>query len=412
MRDVLLEVENMHKAFSKHKVLKGVTLHIHHGETFALIGGNGAGKSTLMKIISGLENSDHGEIRMNQVPVTFSSPNEAHRHGVHLVPQEPLIFPNLTVEENITIGIQGHQKTLQKNVREVIKNVGWDFNLQQTAIELSIAEQQLVEVTRGLVRKAKLLILDEPTSTLTFHETRMLFETMKQLNTQGIGIIYITHRFSEIFKIAHTVAVLRDGKVSLKGPVRDFEYTDLLDALTAKQSMGLSNAPAQKTTPKNEDRILDVQNLSNESFHNISFSLSKGEVLGLAGIVGAGRTELAEALIGITSVKEGTIQFHKRKMNRLSVRKRMNEGMVYIPEDRHKNGIFSIQSVQSNLNAAQLHQLSRFLISKRKERLSGLHYIDKLKIKTEHALQRVQQLSGGNQQKVVLGKYLALSLKY
>ena len=220
----LLVIEDLHKQFNGNHVLSGINFTLKKGEIYAVVGGNGAGKSTLMKIITGLYKADSGEMKINGKKVRFANPNDAHKNGIYLVPQEPLIFPNMTIEENITMGLKGigKPKELRKKILQVIDRVGWSIDISRLGLTLSIAEQQLVEILRGLVREAQILILDEPTSTLTHNEIDSLFDTIKQLSDNGIGIIYITHRFSEIFELSHSVAVLRDGKFLHKDPFRNF----------------------------------------------------------------------------------------------------------------------------------------------------------------------------------------------
>ncbi|HET7580632.1 MAG TPA: autoinducer 2 ABC transporter ATP-binding protein LsrA [Bacillales bacterium] len=410
----LIDLWSMSKQFSGHSVLKGVELTLKKGEVFALVGGNGAGKSTLMKIITGLYRADAGEIRIKGKPVHFLNPADAHKHGVYLVPQEPLIFPNMTIEGNITIGLKEKKAVLRKKIRDILHQLGWNIDPQQSALTLSIAQQQLVEILRGLVREAEILILDEPTSTLTFAEIDSLFENVKRLTKDGIGVFYITHRLSEVFDLADSVAVLRDGVISLKGPVEDFTYETLLEGLMPISKndddpgpMESHNEPVKNKPFIKDEPVLSINNLTGGRFQNVSFDLYPGEILGLAGVVGAGRTELAEAIFGLNSWQSGTILLKGSDIRHDSVRGRMNKGLVYVPEDRHAHGIFSMASIRKNMSSTVLHRLKGLFLPVKREVELSQKYIGTLKVKATDQNQILSTLSGGNQQKVVLAKYLA-----
>ncbi|WP_404469068.1 sugar ABC transporter ATP-binding protein [Sutcliffiella horikoshii] len=408
----LLQIENMYKQFSGNQVLKGVSIEVLPHEVHAIVGGNGAGKSTLMKMITGLYPPDSGTMVVKGKQVRFSSTHEAHHHGIYLVPQEPLIFPNMTVEENILIGLPGKPSVLKTKVEKLIKRLGWNLQLQESAMTLSIAEQQLIEILRGLTREADILILDEPTSTLTFGEIDSLFQTIRQLTKSGIGLIYITHRFSEIFELADKVSVLRDGIISAKGPTAEFTYERLLACLMPENKQ-IQVAEEQKEGAVQEKKwpILQIENLSSQKFKDISISLCPGEILGIAGVVGAGRTELAEAISGLAPTSFGSILLEGEEIQSLSVRKRIDKGLIYVPEDRHKHGIFTLSSIQNNISSTILHRLTKFFLPFTKEDALAADYVSQLQIKTTSTKQEVKDLSGGNQQKVVLSKSLATSPK-
>ncbi|MGD6832973.1 sugar ABC transporter ATP-binding protein [Sutcliffiella halmapala] len=411
--DPLLQVEAITKKFSGNQVLRGVSLSLASGEVHAIVGGNGAGKSTLMKIITGLYKADSGRIIVKGKTIQFSSTHEAHQHGIYLVPQEPLIFPNMTVEENILIGIPGKKNILQNKIKDLTSKLGWKLSLQETALSLSIAEKQLVEIIRGLVREADILIFDEPTSTLTFGEIDSLFSTINHLKRDGIGIFYITHRFGEIFQMADKISVLRDGVISAQGHVKEFTYEKLLASLLPENTGAEliagdfhSYAKGQKATS-----ILEVTNLTGRGFEDISLSLSPGEILGIAGVVGAGRTELAETIAGISKPSGGSINLNNEEIGNLPIRKRIDKGLIYVPEDRHKHGIFSLTSIQSNISSTILHRLSKVFLPFSKESSLASDYVSKFQIKATSTLQLLEDLSGGNQQKVVLSRCLAADPK-
>jgi AI-2 transport system ATP-binding protein len=406
----LFRAVNIHKSFSGNSVLKGISLDLHEGEVHAMVGGNGAGKSTLMKIITGLYKPDAGTMEVTGENVSFSSPADAHTQGIYLVPQEPLIFPNMTVQENILIGLPGKKHTLISKTHETMKQLNWKMDLQRSAASLSIAEQQLVEILRGLTREARILILDEPTSTLTFGEIESLFQTIKTLTNEGLGVFYITHRFPEIFMLSDTVSILRDGLVSAQGPTDSFTYESLLQGLIPSNTkdIGQENTTIDFTDSATDaPTVLSVENLSGTRFQDISFQLKKGEILGIAGVVGAGRTELAEAIFGLTKVAAGSISLCEERINTLSVKQRIHKGLVYVPEDRKLHGVFSITSIQSNVSSTLLHRWKGLLVPFHQEKRTAHTYMKNLRIKATSEKQHLSDLSGGNQQKVVLSKYLA-----
>ncbi|MDR4984246.1 sugar ABC transporter ATP-binding protein [Bacillus cereus] len=406
----LLQVKKMSKAFSNQLVLKEVNLQVERGDIYALVGGNGAGKSTLMKILTGLYSYDSGEMYIKGMRQQFTNPKEAHREGIYLIPQEPLIFPHMTIEENICIGLKGTRKKLKVKVQQLIDSLGWDIDLNELGGSLSIAQQQLVEIVRGLIREAEILILDEPTSTLTTHEMKSLFVLLKSLQEKGIGMIYITHRFPEIFEIANKVAILRDGMITNQGDVCDYTYDILMEGLLPK---GYKQKEKKEVVQETErtGKILEVMDVNGHAFENISLTVHAGEIVGIAGIVGSGRTELAEAIFGLKSIQSGSILLEGKSIDTCSLHKRLSEGLVYVPEDRARNGIFSIASVKENMTAASLQQSKNFFINREKESALVKSFIEQFRIVVPNMNEELASLSGGNQQKVVLAKYLACNPK-
>ncbi|WP_439022358.1 sugar ABC transporter ATP-binding protein [Bacillus thuringiensis] len=406
----LLQIKKMSKAFSNQLVLKEVNLQVERGDIYALVGGNGAGKSTLMKILTGLYSYDSGEIYVKGMRQKFTNPKEAHREGIYLIPQEPLIFPHMTIEENICIGLKGKKKELKVRIQQLIDSLGWDIDLNELGGSLSIAQQQLVEIVRGLIREAEILILDEPTSTLTTHEMKSLFVLLKSLQEKGIGMIYITHRFPEIFEIANKVAILRDGMITNQGDVCDYTYDILMEGLLPKGYKQKEKKEVVHETERTK-KILEVINVNGYAFENISLTVHAGEIVGIAGIVGSGRTELAEVIFGLKSIQSGSILLEGKSIDTCSLHKRLSEGLVYVPEDRARNGIFSIASVKENMTAACLQQNNRFFINREKESALVKSFIEQFRIVVPNTNEELASLSGGNQQKVVLAKYLACNPK-
>ncbi|WP_305926331.1 sugar ABC transporter ATP-binding protein [Bacillus mycoides] len=407
----LLQVTKMSKSFADQLVLKEVNLQLERGDIYALVGGNGAGKSTLMKILTGLYSYDAGKMYVKGEIKKFSNTAEAHQHGIYLIPQEPLIFPHMTIEENICIGMKAKKKELRNKIKKLLEDLGWNIQLRELGVSLSIAQQQLVEILRGLIREAEILILDEPTSTLTTHEIKSLFVLMKSLREKGIGMIYITHRFPEIFEIANKVAILRDGMIVSQGDVSRYTYDMLMEGLLPKGYKFEEKKEIIQEETEHSEKLLDVTNASSYAFQNVSFTVHAGEVVGIAGIVGSGRTELAESLCGLKPLKSGSVLLDGKSITKYSVHKRIKEGMVYVPEDRAGNGIFSIASVKENITSASLNSMSSFFLNSKKESALSELYIKQFRIVVPHMNEELTSLSGGNQQKVVLAKYLACNPK-
>lgn len=416
--NILLSIRDIKKSFGLNQVLKGIKLELYSGEVLALIGGNGAGKSTLMKILMGIYQPDSGEIFIKGEKVNLSKPAVALSHGIYMVPQEPMLFPNMTVEENIVMGFAEKAGELRKRLVKQIEEVGWKLDLNRKAGSLSIAEQQLVEILRGLLRNAEILILDEPTSALTFDEVQSLFSCVGNLRAKGIGIIYITHRLTEVFQISTRVAIMRDGLMTLEGRVEEFTKEALVKGLlpSGKNNEETSEAPESGETAAvdySRDPVLELQNFSGYGFNNISLKLYPGEILGVAGVVGAGRTELATTIFGRDKVLSGKVYLDGKDITGLSTKKVMEAGLNYVPEDRHLHGLFKIADVAANITSALLAEKSmgRFFLNRKKERETAQKYIDDFRIKVTGQNQPAGSLSGGNQQKAVIGRSLSTGPK-
>ncbi len=415
-RNVLLSIQNIHKAFGLNQVLKGINMELAEGEVLSLIGGNGAGKSTLMKIIMGIYQPDEGSISIRGEQVHLSKPSIALAKGIYMVPQEPMLFPNMTVEENIIIGFDEKPAELHKRLVAQMEEVGWKMDLNRKASSLSIAEQQLVEILRGLLRQAQVLILDEPTSALTFDEAESLFACVNDLRSKGIGIIYITHRLTEVFEISTSVAIMRDGVITLSGQVSEFTKEALVRGLLPANSESEKEAgeeTAHAIDYKNQKPVLEIKNFSGYGFNDISLELYPGEILGVAGVVGAGRTELATTIFGRDKVLGGQVILDGRDITGLSTKKVMEAGLNYVPEDRHLHGLFKIADVAVNTTSALLSEkvMGKFLLNRKKEREVTQKYIDDFRIKVTGQSQLTGSLSGGNQQKIVIGRSLSTTPK-
>ncbi|MDF2592079.1 MAG: Monosaccharide-transporting ATPase [Clostridia bacterium] len=409
IKDTMISIRGICKSFASNTVLKGIDLDVRCGEVVALIGGNGAGKSTLMKIIMGIYEQDKGDIFLRGEKVKLTKPAAALAQGIYLVPQEPMLFPNMTVEENIAIGFPDKKSELHMKMINIMDQLGWKLRLDRKADTLSIAEQQLVEILRGLLRNAKILILDEPTSSLTFNEVESLFKLVEELKSKGISIFYITHRLTEVFKIATHVAIMRDGMITLKGSVNEFTKEDLVKGLLPPDTK-------LKTTEKSEELdythlkpILELKNLTGYGFKDINLEVFPGEVLGVAGVVGAGRTDFAKTIFGMDEVKSGEVLLNGENIAGVSTRTVLDKGLNYVPEDRYLDGIFKIADVSSNISSASLRKMSKFFLNKKAEKTLGDEYISNFRIKVTGHNQSMGSLSGGNQQKVVIARALSTS---
>lgn len=407
----LLSVRGIRKSFGLNQVLKGIDLEVEAGEVLALIGGNGAGKSTLMKIIMGIYTHDDGQVTFQGQALTGANTAAALSKGIYMVPQEPLLFPNMSVEENVTIGFKTPKAELHRELVATMEDIGWKLDLGRKASSLSIAEQQMVEILRGVLRHAKLLILDEPTSALTFDEVKSLFKIVNDLKSKGIGIIYITHRLSEVFEIATDVAIMRDGVITIQGSVTNFTREDLVKGLLPPDTELHSQvkAKAERSVDYAAQPVLEIQDLSGYGFAKVSLKVYPGEILGVAGVVGAGRTEMATTIFGKDKVLGGKVLLRGKDITGKKTQQVIAAGLNYVPEDRHLNGLYKICAVDANTTSADLAGgvLGKFLLNRRREFDITQRYIDNFRTKVTGHEQLAGSLSGGNQQKIVIGRSLA-----
>ena len=406
-----LQVKGIRKAFGQNVVLKGIDLSVDAGEVVALIGGNGAGKSTLMKIIMGIYSCDEGEILIDGQPVKLTKASASLAHGIYLVPQEPMLFPNMTVLENILMGFNERESDLKKRLNDCMTELNFTLNLQRKANTLSIAEQQMVELLRGMMRNAQILILDEPTSSLTFNEVQSLFKTVEDLKKKGIAIIYITHRLTEVFEIATRVAIMRDGIITMQGEVKDFTKEMLIQGLLpsdTQESGGKETAyvPIDYSMLK---PVLEVKNFSGYGFSDCTFNLYPGEILGIAGVVGAGRTELISTIFGRDKTLSGQILLDGQDITGFSTKQILKAGINFVPEDRHYHGIFRIRSISSNTTSALLNgqEIGKVDVNRKKQNAIANKYVQEFRTKIVSLEDTIGSLSGGNQQKVVIARALS-----
>lgn len=406
----LLEARAISKQFSGVPVLKGIDFTLLPGQVHALLGGNGAGKSTLMKIIAGVETPDSGELVMNGKAWPRLKPSQAHELGIYLVPQEPMLFPNLSVKENILFRFS-QKPDVMARLDEKLAQLDCRLNLQASASTLEVADQQMVEILRGLMREAKILILDEPTASLTPGETERLFRQIRALQASGVGIVFISHKLPEIRALASHISVMRDGAVVLSGDTASLPDEQLINAMTpVSRERKLSDTqklwlalPGNRRTQPQDFPVLRVESLTGEGFLDLSFEIYAGEIVGLAGLVGSGRTELAETLYGLRPVRAGRVWLENRELRGDPTKARLERGLVYLPEDRQVSGLFLDAPVRWNtvaLNAPSWWQQNQ------REAAVVERYHRALGIRLNHADQPVRTLSGGNQQKVLLARCL------
>ena len=413
-----LEMEKINKTFPGAQVLYDVSLSIRPGEVRALMGENGAGKSTLIKILGGIYSMDPGgQIRIEGKPVTISNVQDASRYGISIIHQEISLADNMTVYDNLFMGKEVMKssglfmddKTMVRRAEETMQNMGLDIDVRAIVRNLSIAKQQMVEVCRALMFNARLIVMDEPTSSLTEIEIQQLFQQIQRLKEAGIAVIYISHRMEEIFQVADSVTVLRDGQLIGTRPVEELTQDDLITMMVGRQ---LSEIYGDNSDHEIGDVVMEVRSFRNASLNGISFELHKGEVLGFAGLVGAGRSELARAIFGVDKLDSGELKLFGKPVRIRHPAEAIELGLGFVPENRKLEGLFLSNSIRYNIT---IPILSKFMgtvgLDKQKEMSIVQKYVNELSIKMTGVDQLTNFLSGGNQQKVVVSKWLSTEPK-
>ena len=413
MQENILSMKGITKTFGSTVALDHVDLEVRKGEVHALLGENGAGKSTLMKILNGVYQPDEGEILIDGQKVSFRNTRESAQGGVGLVFQELNLVPSLTTTENAflnrlktTRGGRVLWKQMREEFTAFMRSIDFEMDPNRLVNDLSIAEKQMIEIARALMLKSKIIVLDEPTAPLTTEEIRKLFDIIRNLKENGITIIYISHRLEEVFQICDRATVLRDGHYIATLNVKDTNKSELIEKMVGRSMDG--EFPSREFG-KYGETILEVKHLFTPGFlHDINITLHKGEILGLAGLVGSGRSEIARAIFGADRIEKGEFIVNGKKVAIHSTMAAKEFSIGLVPEDRKDEGLSTQFSVQRNITITNLSRSCNALglISRAKENAVAEQFVRDLKIKTPSVNQRVEQLSGGNQQKVVLAKWL------
>ncbi len=407
----LLEMRDISKAFPGVQALSDVTLQLGRGEVLGLVGENGAGKSTLVKILAGAHLADAGQLLIEGQPVTIASPQAALRHGVAIIYQEFNLVPDMSVAENIFLGREPRTKfglmdyrALWQQAREWLDLLEAPINPKTLVRELSVANQQLVEIAKALSQDARILVMDEPSAALTEHELENLFNQIRQLKAKGVSIIYISHRLEELFEIADRCTVLRDGQHVVTDYVKNLDRNSLIKHMVGREL----SEQMPKIAVKPGKELLRIAGFERAGvLEHISLAVFEGEILGIAGLVGAGRTELARAIFGADPVEEGRIYVGGEEVTIRCPRDAIDLGIGLVPEDRKLQGLILELAVRENMTLANLDEIRNMgLLSLGKEQEVAKRYIEQLGLRPPYPERRTKDLSGGNQQKVVLAKWL------
>ncbi|MCT2534737.1 sugar ABC transporter ATP-binding protein [Aquibacillus koreensis] len=407
----ILIMEGITKEFPGVKALDGVDFELYPGEVHALMGENGAGKSTLMKILSGVYQHTAGKILLNEEEVTLNNPTVAQELGISIIHQEFNLFPNLSAAENIFIDrkeiISASGKInwsrMNAEAKALTESIGADIDVRREVQYLGVHSQQVIEIAKALSFNAKILIMDEPSAALPEDEVQKMFDVVKQLRNNGVAIVYVSHRMNEIFKIADKVTVLRDGGKVSTNKITETTEDQLISEMVGKE---VGDLYPDKTKRIFNESVLNVNDFDITSKHKVSFSLRRGEILGFFGLVGSGTHTLAERIFGLKKGK-GTVEINGKSILIKNPKDAMKQGIAYLPPDRHRQGLVKESSIRENMTLPILKRISNgLIIDKKAEQVINEEYIEKLSIKTPSQNQVVNLLSGGNQQKVVLAKWL------
>ena len=410
MTTPILETRAISKRFDMTQALDNVSLQLYPGEIQALLGENGAGKSTLIKIITGIHSPDSGEILLDGRPISVRSPVEAQAHGIAAIHQEPMIFPDLNVAENIFISHRNrgriiHWRQMVREAETILDKLDIHLDVRSSARGLTLATQQAVEIAKAISLQVRVLIMDEPTASLSAHEVDQLFTLATTLRAQGVSILFISHRMEEVFRIADRVTVLRDGKLISSKPRQEVTIESAIRDMVGR-AIGDYFAKSQTARGAN---VLTVRELTKKNvFHNINFAVHAGEVLGFAGLVGARRTDVGLALFGIEPADSGSITLDGKAVHIRSPQDAMRLGLAYVTEDRRQLGLSMPMSITTNISLPMLHEYvtGLGLIKQRAETATAEAYRERFAIRTPSVNLEVGKLSGGNQQKVMLSKWL------
>lgn len=410
----IISLKNVHKSFGGVSVLNGVDFDLQKGSVHALVGQNGAGKSTMMKILTGVYTCDSGAIYIDGSKVKMNSYSDAVSHGISLIFQELSLIPTLTVAENIFLNreiLEGpflDKKSMERKAHELLQSLDIDVDVHSRVEDLDVGVCQMIEIAKALSVNAKVLILDEPTASLSEKETAHLFTLINSLKQRGVSMIYISHRMAEIFKICDTITVLRNGSIVTTKPTRDYSLTGLIEDMIGRKTAALTTADEELTSKCTGRPLMTVEHLNCGSrLKDVSFELREGEVLGLAGLMGSGRTEVVESLFGLNKDASGQVTINGQPYEIKGVRHAIDSGLALIPEDRRREGLVLMHSVEENLIVPIFDKLKRgLLLESKKVADIAERSISDMAIKTHSRKTPAFNLSGGNQQKIVVGKWL------
>lgn len=414
MVENVLQMSDISKSFKGVHALKRVTFNARAGKVNVLMGENGAGKSTLMRILVGAHKKDSGEICIGGKKVSIESPRDAIDHHIAMIYQELNLIMDMTVEENIFIGreitksIFLDKKALLSKTRQLMEEYGVNIDPKAVVSQLSVANQQMLEIVKALSLDARIIIMDEPTSSLTAPEVRILFKIIKKLNEQGITIIYISHRMEEVFEIGDYITIMRDGELAGEWSLKEIKPEEVICAMVGRKIL----KPFAKEKTELGKTVLKVERLSKKGvFENINFELRKGEILGVSGLVGAGRTEMAMGIFGALSITDGSVYLNGKEITIRNPGDAIRHKIAYVPEDRKVLGLDLNTRICNNISLTNMDIVApKGFLDHRKEREISKNMVEKLKIKTPSVFQEAGNLSGGNQQKVVLAKWLSREL--
>lgn len=414
-------MKGINKSFGNVSVLKNVDFSLKEGEVHALVGGNGAGKSTLMKIMTGVYSLDSGEVFINGGKKNIQNTKDAKENGIAMIFQELSLVPTMSIAENIFLGEELTRNgfrdvaAMKKKSKEILNELGIFINPELKVNQLSVGMSQMIEIAKAISKNAKILILDEPTASLSDSETVQLFRIIKQLKENGVSMVYISHRMNEILSISDSVTILRDGKKVITDKIENMDLDKIISHLVGGEASQRKFEWVEREYDADGDLILKVDNLKiNEKIQDISFGLTKGEILGIAGLMGSGRTEILETLFGIRRKLGGTVELMGKVVNIKNSEDAIKSGFALIPEDRRRQGLVLGHSVKSNAILPYLRKLligRTHLISEKASNELTKNDIKKLNIKTDSIHKKINLLSGGNQQKVVIAKWLNMNPK-
>jgi rhamnose transport system ATP-binding protein len=409
----LLAASQLEKSFAGVRALAGLSFELAAGEVHALVGENGAGKSTFVRVVTGAERVDAGSLTIDDTTVVFGSPAEARARGIAAIYQHPALFPDLTVAENIALPSERGRAWSRVNwprrvseSRALLDQLGAAIDVRRSVETLSLPEQQLVEIAKAVGARARILLMDEPTASLTDPEVDRLFAVIDRIRASGAGVLYISHRLDEVRRIADRVTVIRDGRTVASGLAPDTNPAEIIRLMVGR---AVESAP--DPVPRTDRRVvLEVRGLSSASagVANVTFSAHAGEILGVAGLVGSGRTELAETLFGLRPAEAGEVYLNGTRRTFRSPSEAVRAGLAYVPEDRRRHGVIAALGVAANTSLASLPRVSSAgFVNRQAERTLASGYIDRFRIRTPSPDTEVGMLSGGNQQKVALARWLS-----